>query len=521
MMNTSRREFLKLAGLGAAALTLPGWSSAFDAPVASRPNILYILADDLGYGDVHCLNPEHGKIPTPNIDQLASQGLIFTGAHGGSSVCTPTRYGLLTGRYAWRSRLQAGVLDAAVAPLIAVGRLTVGEFLRRQGYATAAIGKWHLGYTYDAPASAKKKGGGEGGSAGVPVGTRIVGGPTTRGFDTFFGFHHARSMRTTVENDRVVEETEPIEMLPKLCRKAVDYVAQHGSQGASGKPFFLYLALSAPHGPIVPAPAWQGKSGLNAYGDFVMQVDDVVGQVLAALDRLGATGNTLVIFASDNGCSPIAKLDELESKGHYPSAAMRGYKADIWDGGHRIPFIVRWPGRVKTGAACNQLVCLTDLLATCAELNGVKLPGNAGEDSVSILPALLGTARGPLRESVVHHSISGRFAIRQGDWKLELCPGSGGWGQPGDPAAKAAGAPEVQLYDLAKDPAEQHNLQSDNPEVVRRLTKLLEKIVADGRSTPGTPQRNDVAVDLYKTALNEGKARNKAKKKSAKKKKDR
>ena len=482
-------------------LALPA-AVASEALPAPRPNLVYMICDDLGYGDVHGLNPERGKIPTPNVDRLAAQGLTFTDAHGGSSVCTPTRYGIQTGRYAWRTRLQSGVLDGSAPPLIAEGRLTVGELLRRNGYRTAAIGKWHLGYRYDRAAGAAPEKGDDTaeaatGKAGIPVGTRVLGGPVTRGFDAFFGFHHAREMRALVENDRVVEDLEPVDMLPRLTQRAVAWIGERAPEAKAGKPFFLYLAFNSPHTPIVPAPAWKGRSGLGDYGDFVMQTDAAAGEVLKALDAAGLAESTLVFFASDNGCSPAAKVASLERQGHYPSARFRGYKSDIWEGGHRIPFVVRWPGVVRPGASCHQLVCLTDLMATCADLVGAKLPDDAGEDSVSLLPLLKGEDR-PVREAVVHHSIAGRFSIRQGGWKLERCPGSGGWGEPGDAEALKQGLPDVQLYDLAKDDGEQTNVQSEHPDVVERLAALLEKIVEDGRSTPGAPQKNDVAVDVRK-----------------------
>lgn len=484
---------------------------------AVKPNIVYILADDLGYGDVQCLNPQRGKIKTPCLDKLASQGMTFTDAHGGSSVCTPTRYGLLTGRYAWRTVLQRGVLDGTDdPPLIAAGRLTVPALLKQQGYATAALGKWHLGFGSELPdganapdkKAAKRDNGGkrEPGGLGLPVGSRIIDGPITRGFDYFWGCSNARTMSGLIENARVIENIKPITMLPRLGQCAVSYVAEHAADAKAGKPFFLYLALTSPHAPIVPTPEWQGKSGLGIYGDFVMQTDAVVGAVLAALDEHGLTDNTLVAFASDNGCSPAAGIGALEKQGHFPSAQFRGYKADIWDGGHRVPFLVRWPGKVKPASLSPQLVCHTDLMATCAEILGVKLPDTAAEDSVSILPALLGTDMAPLHEAIVHHSINGMFAIRQAQWKLEFCPGSGGWGTPGDPEAAKQGLPPIQLYDVSSDVAEAKNVQAQNPEVVARLTKLLDRYVADGRSTPGPKQANDVSVIVNKTDTKKGKA---------------
>ncbi len=490
---------------------LLGLVSLRAAATAAKPNIVYILADDLGYGDVQALNHARGKIKTPHLDRLAAQGIAFTDAHSGSSVCTPTRYGLLTGRYAWRTRLQRGVLDGTDdPPLIAEDRLTVPAFLRQHGYATAAIGKWHLGFLSERPAAtppaatppaAAKKTKTKMGDAGLPVGSRIIGGPITRGFDYFWGCSNARTMSGLIENDRVVENLPPVEMLPRLAHRAVAYLGERAAAAKTGQPFFLYVPLTSPHTPILPSPEWQGKSGLGAYGDFMMQTDAVVGQILAALDQHGLAANTLVIFTADNGCSPQADTPGLEAQGHFASADLRGYKADIWEGGHRVPFLVRWPGRIAAGTSSAQVICHTDLLATCAELLAAPLPAAAGEDSESFLPALRGLARTPRREAVVHHSIEGKFSIRQGPWKLILAPGSGGWGKPGDPAARAAGLPEIQLYDLERDRAESRNLAADHPAEVARLTALLERYVADGRSTPGPRQTNDAPIDLLKTKI--------------------
>ena len=472
---------------------LPCDAADMSKPAQTKPNILVILADDLGYGDVECLNPERGKIKTPCLDKLASQGMTFTDAHSGSSVCTPTRYGLLTGRYAWRSRLQNGVLDGYVQPLIAADRLTVSGLLKQSGYHTAIIGKWHLGFTIE---GADKKGGGKGKGEGAPMGAITHDGPLTRGFDEFFGFHHARMMKSVFENDRVTQMIEPVDMLPALVKRSTAHIAE---RARAGQPFFLYLPLSSPHAPIVPSKEWQGKSGLGDYGDFVMETEWAVGEVLAALDKAGVASNTLVFFTSDNGCSyPAAKGDKLEAQGHFPSAQFRGYKSDIWDGGHRVPFFVRWPGKVQARSQSTQLICLTDLIATCAEILGARLPDNAGEDSVSLLPVLLGKDTAPIHDAVVHHSIAGRFAIRQGQWKMEFCPGSGGWGKPGDAAAKQRGLPDIQLYDLATDIGETKNVQVEHAEDVTRLSKLLEQIVANGRSTPGAKQVNDVPIAINK-----------------------
>lgn len=482
----------KILRLSAALLMTAGSSfvPAVHAAGPTKPNIVYILADDLGYGDVKCLGGERSRIPTPNIDRLASQGMIFTEAHSSSSVCTPTRYGILTGRYNWRSPLQRGVLDHYAKPLIAPDRLTVPALLKQNGYHTACIGKWHLGFTIQGEGKLKT-----GKSEGAPLGSITADGPVTRGFDLFYGFHHARMMKSVFLNDRVVESVEPVDMLPKLIQHASGYIHE---RARDGKPFFLYLALNSPHTPIVPAAEWKGKSTLGDYGDYVMETDWAAGQVVDAVSKAGIADNTLIIFTSDNGCSPEAGVDHLEDQGHFPSELRRGYKADIWDGGHHIPFIARWPGRIKAGSHSDELICLTDLMATCAEVIGAKLPDRAGEDSVSILPALLGTATSPVRDAVVHHSINGNFAIRQGPWKLELCRGSGGWSK-----TKAADTPG-QLYDMSKDVGERVNEYARHPEIAARLTKLLEKYVAEGRSTAGPAQRNDVPVDIWKKGSKDG-----------------
>ena len=454
---------------------------------AQKPNILYILCDDLGYGDVKCLNAD-GKITTPNIDRLAGTGMIFTDAHASSSVCTPTRYGIMTGRYNWRTRLQDGVLYGNSAHLIAPDRLTVAQLLKDHGYRTACIGKWHLGMDW-----AQKPGTGK--AREVDYAQPVANGPTTNGFDYYFGISASLDMPpfTFIENDRVTAlptaqkkwvragpaapDFEAIDVLPKLTQKAVEFLHDfHAVKDRPAKytqPFFMYLPLNSPHGPIVPSPEWKGKSGLNEYADFVMQTDDCVGKVLAALEESGRAGDTLVVFTSDNGCSPVANIPELQQKGHYPNYHFRGMKADIWDGGHRIPFIARWPGKIKVGSTSDQIVCLNDLIATCAEMLAVKLPDTAGEDSVSMLPALQGTATKPLREALVHHSIHGDFAIRQGYWKLELCPGSGGWSDPKPGAKEALALPSVQLYDLSVDIEEKKNVQAEHPEIVANMTALL------------------------------------------------
>ncbi len=509
------------------SLVMVRFGFAADPVQAEHPNIVFILCDDLGYGDVACNNP-NGKISTPRIDRLAREGMRFTDAHTTSSVCTPTRYGILTGRYNWRSRLQRGVLGGLSPRLIEPGRLTVAELLRRKGYHTACIGKWHLGMQW--PLRSDGKGFGdriEKGPEGwnVDYARPITKGPTSVGFDYYFGIAASLDMvpYTFIENDRVtavptVDKAFPmmlgragktrrgpgaatfeaVDVLPTLTRKAVAYIVQRTAPAAGGKPFFLYLPYASPHTPIVPSPAWRGRSGLNFYADFVMQTDACVGEVLDALAKQGAADKTLVIFTSDNGCSPQADFRALRAKGHDPSYLFRGHKADIWDGGHRVPFIVRWPGKVKAGTTSDQLVSLVDFMATCADIVETRMPENAAEDSVSLLPILLGTAGGPVREALVHHSISGKFSIRQGRWKLALCPGSGGWSAPRDAKALKQGLPPIQLYDMQDDFGEQRNAQAEHADIVKNMTALLERYVVRGRSTPGTPQENSVPVTVRK-----------------------
>ena len=494
---------------------------------APKPNIVFILADDLGYGDVHCLNPE-SIIKTPHIDAVAAEGMKFTDAHTSSAVCTPTRYGVLTGRYNWRSRLQSGVLGGLSPPLIEPGRLTVASLLKGAGYHTACIGKWHLGMEWPLLPGARKYGDGiESGLAPgvVDFAQPIRRGPNAVGFDYYFGISASLDMvpYTFIENDRVkvvptvaksfpmmsgrpggqtrkglgAPEFEAIDVLPTLTRTAVDYIAQHAA-AKDGQPFFLYLPLNAPHTPIAPTPEWQGKSGLNPYGDFVMEVDATVGAIVAALDTAGLAQNTLLFVTSDNGCSPEAKIPELQALGHYPSGPLRGHKADIFDGGHRVPLIARWPGQIPAGSTSGAILCLNDLMATCAQIVGVKLPDNAGEDSLSLLPLLRMDKTAEVHQALVHHSINGSFAIRRGNWKLELCAGSGGWSAPRPGSVEEKGLPSDQLYDLSADLGEQRNVAAEHPAIVAELTKLLESYVANGRSTPGAPQANTGRVVIRK-----------------------
>jgi arylsulfatase A len=513
----SLRRGVRQASTLVALLVLAISAKVFAVEKQAIPNVVLILADDMGYGDVSCLNPQ-GKIATPHIDRLAAEGMVFTDAHSGSAVCTPTRYGLLTGRYSWRSRLKQSVLWGYSRALIEPGRLTIAQLAKQHGYVTGCIGKWHLGL--DIPLKDGRILEDQGQFVNgylqawdVDYSAKIRRGPNTLGFDEYFGFSGALDMPPFVfiENDRftavptkmkqivrpgpAADDFEAVKVLPTLTEKAVAFIDSHAADARDGRPLFLYFPLSAPHDPIVPDRAWRGRSGINAYADFVMQLDDTVGRVLKALETGGIADNTLVIFASDNGCSPTADLATLAAKGHRPSYIFRGTKADIYEGGHRVPFIVRWPGKVKAGANSEQILCLNDLMATFADIVGAKLPDDAGEDSVSILPALLGEDQKPLREAIVHHSINGSFAIRQGNWKLALCSDSGGWSPP-TPDSKRAGLPDVQLFDLAADPSERRNVYREHPDIVKRLSALLEKYIAEGRSTPGVKQANTTPVRI-------------------------
>ena len=478
--------------------------TAYSAEIqkTQKPNIIYILTDDLGYGDVSVFN-KNGKINTPNIDKLASEGIRFTDAHTSSAVCTPTRYGILTGRYNWRSKLKEGVLMGDSKALIPTTRTTVASMLKKQGYQTAYIGKWHLGWDW-----AMKD------AENIDFSKPIANGPKELGFEYSYGHCGSLDMAPYVYVENGMPTMIPTkftqnsgqkmwrkgltaddfvheEVTPNFIRKAISYVAE---KAGSDKPFFLYLPLPSPHTPILPTKEFLGKSGLdNIYPDFVMEVDACIGQLLEQIKKSGIEENTLVIFTSDNGCSPKADFPQLLSKGHDPSAGFRGHKADTYEGGHRVPFIAKWPAMIKKGLVSDETICTTDLMATCAEISGYKLLDNEGEDSFSMLPLFenkkLKTA---FREATVHHSIDGSFAIRKGDWKLIMCGGSGGWTfpRPNDKAALDS-LPKIQLYNLLNDPGETKNLQAGNSGKVDELKALLSKYIRDGRSTPGKVQQND------------------------------
>jgi arylsulfatase A len=502
---------------------LSGTLPAADAPRLARPNIVVILADDLGYGDVRCYNLERGKIPTPNVDRLAAQGMRFTDGHSSSGVCSPSRYTLLTGRYHWRTRLQSGIVGVFGEPLIAPDRLTIAGLARQQGYRTACIGKWHLGWDWPIePAQrqflqgVRKKGPDD--EAPVAPAERlaawqdifskpIAGGPTTRGFDEYFGTDVPNwPPYCFIDNNRTVGI--PSELLPSrllggnphmaslpgpalkdwkleaILPALGDRVCASIERFAKKKePFLIYMPLTAPHEPLAVNEPWKGKSGLNVYADFVMETDAVVGRVLAALESSGVADNTFVIFTSDNGKAPYTGAAELEKLGHYPSGPLRGYKTSVYEGGHREPFIVRWPGVVKPGSMCGQLVHQADILATLADIVDAKLPDNAGEDSISFLPLLKGGDQ-PIRQHAVSCGANGVPGLRQGNWKLIL-------------AADAQAKTNVQLYNLADDIGETRNQAAEQPARVAAMKALLERLITDGRSTPGTPQKNDGPVRRF------------------------
>ena len=510
------KQFL-LVALLINALASP--AAAADPP----PNIVIILADDLGYGDLQCYNPKRGKIPTPHIDRLASQGMLFTDAHSSSGVCSPSRYTLLTGRYHWRTRLQSGIVHYLERPLIASDRLTIARLLQQQGYHTACIGKWHLGWDWDIPEDQRKLVAPRRGhvpevtdqhrEAWKEVYSRpIAGGPTTRGFNEYFGTDVPNwPPYCFIKNDRTVGI--PSEFLPKellqnrlaslpgpaladwnlknILPTIVDYACDYIKHRAkTGQPFFLYLPLTAPHTPIAVRDLWRGKSGLDSnVADFIMQTDAEVGRVLAALNESGAAENTLVIFTSDNGAA-YYRVKNQETQGHYPSGPLRGYKTDAWEGGHRIPFIVRWPGIVKPDTECEQLVHQADIIATVAEILEATLPDDAAEDSVSLMPLLKGS-REPIRKHAISQGTRGVFALRRGPWKMIFAPSGTRRNNRSD--SKSAGHP-AQLYNLAADIGETNNVYADHPKIVQEMTALLEKLVTTGRSTPGPAQENDVPV---------------------------
>ncbi len=493
------------------------------APIESLPNIVYILADDLGYGDVSCYNAE-SKIATPHIDRLAARGMRMTDAHAPSAVCTPTRYGILTGRYCWRTRLKYRVLDGFDPPLIEPTRLTVPKLLRRHGYANFCVGKWHLGMRWTdtdgnpMPAVSIDRDTPPRDGRNVDYAVPVTGGPIDVGFDRFFGISASLNMspfcyladdrpviRPTIETPRIRTDFIAVDqgirspdftiagVMPTLTGQAIRHIDDHMASNPD-QPFFLYFPLTAPHLPVVPNVEFQGTSEAGPYGDFVREVDATVGAIVETLQRHRQTDNTLVIFTSDNGglyhywsaeeaddiehYKPSRRGRQMKAYGHQGNAHLRGTKADIWDGGHRVPYITTWPAKIRAGSTSDALIELTDLLATTAAIVGEELSAGDGQDSRNALPIMLGDGNEkPVRDYAVHHSLWGAFAIRRGPWKLIPTRGSGGFTAPREIHPKT-GEPTGQLYNLDHDPSETKNLWSERPDIVGELQELLTKVQA-------------------------------------------
>ncbi|MEC9092976.1 MAG: arylsulfatase [Planctomycetota bacterium] len=464
-----------------------------------QPNIVLIMADDMGFGDVQTLNPK-SKIPTPNLDRLAAQGMTFSDAHTPSSVCTPTRYALLTGRYCWRTSLKRGVLNGYSKPLIQPGRETIAGFLRDRGYSTGIVGKWHLGLDFS-------KSGDQ-----IDFSKPVNNGPNQRGFDYSFIIPASLDFPPYIyiENGAITEpqvvdqesqkfpaflrqgpRSKALVMencLDDLAAKASGFIDSHSKSEA---PFFLYCPLTAPHKPVLAHPRFRGKTELGDYGDFVHQVDVTVGAVLSSINENGIANETLVIYTSDNG-SFMNRLNDANGPDHTDDPSIqayhpnhhtangpfRGTKADIWEAGHHVPFFARWPGKIEPGSKCTQEICLTDVFATVADIVGARLKHQSAPDSFSLYPLMQGKDWEVPRAPVIHHSAAGMFAIRQGDWKLVLGNGSGGRQKP---RGKAFSRP-YHLSNIAKDLGETKNWYQTHPEIAEKLEKQCLAIIQQGRS---------------------------------------
>ena len=510
----------------------------------SSPNIVIIYADDLGYGDIQSYHQARGKIPTPHINHLTQKGMSFIDAHSSSAVCSPSRYTLLTGRYHWRTRLQKGIVGVFGDPVILPERMTIASIAKQKGYQTACIGKWHLGWDWPIPEEQRPLFSSQQKEVQATEMHRnawqsvfsqpIPGGPTAIGFDEYFGtdvpnwppfcfiegdqtlgipseFGSAQLFgknQASVQGPSL-EGWDLKKVLPALGTKAVDFIAR---MSGNHQPFLLYLPLTSPHTPLSVNSTWEGKSGLGLYADLVMETDAIVGLVIDALEKYQLLDNTLIIFTSDNGCAPYIgnttqseaadttfsrwpwhrdslhhmPIAALEQQGHYPSGPLRGYKSDAWEGGHRVPFIVSWPGQIKAGSVNHQLVHQADIMATIAELLNISLPNDAGEDSFSFLAQLKGSPQ-PIREYAVSTSIRGVPSMRHNHWKLILASGSGGWSPSYDTTA-------MQLYHLDDDIGETNNLASEYPNRIQQMTSTLKTFINTGRSTPGENQENEVEV---------------------------
>lgn len=454
------------------------------------PHVVVILVDDMGYGDPRCNNPD-SRIPTPHIDRLARDGMRFTDAHAPGALCHLSRYGLLTGQYPFRTNVGRWRRE----PVIRAGQPTLASVLRSGGYRTAMVGKWHLGFQENGYEK------------------RLPGGPVDRGFDSFFGirastdippYFYIRGARAVqppsgrIEANRsegwspiqgafwraggIAPDLELADVLPRFTDEAIAVIDKY-ARTRTTKRLALYLAYPAPHTPWLPSAAYRGRSKVGMYGDFVMMVDAMVGRVLAALDKAGMRDNTLLVFSSDNG--PVWYEADVKRFGHDSAGGLRGMKADAWEAGHRMPFLVRWPDRVKAGSVSHQTICFTDLLATCAAAAEIPLPKGAGPDSFNFLPVLLQQQPHdkPIRGPLVIPAGRGMMSIRSGDWKLITGLGSGGFSKPSRVKPKPNG-PAGQLYHLGKDRGETTNLYQQHPEVVARLTAQLQKIRASRQTRP-------------------------------------
>ena len=478
-----------------------------------KPNIVLILSDDFGVGDIQAHYPDN-KIATPNLDKLVSQGMSFTDAHSPSAVCSPTRYGLMTGRYAWRTRLQEWVIAVYEPPLIAKDRPTLPGLLQKQGYATSCIGKWHLGWDWVGPQKGRMMEEKNGQRLLQWDFTKAIGGgPTDHGFDYFYGVDLPNMPPFTfIENNHVAIQPsstyryDPGEgivlpkrfvgapmaqgwrfraILPELTRRAVHQVR---TLAKGEKPFFLFFSMTSPHEPVSPSEQFKGKSGIAPVADYVMETDWSAGQVIRAVDEAGIADNTIVIFTADNGHSHYTGWQDLIKAGHLPSGPYRGHKGDIWEGGHRVPLVVRWPGRIAAASSSDQMVSLTDLFATCADVTKGKLPENGAEDSISFLPAALGKKQG--RSTLVNHSNMGEFAYRDGPWKLVFRMRE-------KKLEQSRGKPtRVELYNLETDKAEENNVAAKHPDRVARMTAALQAMVDRGATRELKGRANDTKVDF-------------------------
>jgi len=483
------------------------------AHAASKaPHILFILTDDLGYGDVGCYNAA-SKVPTPNLDQLAGEGMRFTDAHSPSTVCTPSRYSLLTGQMAFRIGYR-GVFTGVGGPcLIRENQLTLPEMLRTRGYTTAMTGKWHIGLTFRDHDGAPITQSGIEGVKKIDYSRPIADAPIHRGFDRFFGTACCPStdfLYAFIDGDRI--PVPPSELIDKSalpshpyandCRqgmiaanynleeidlvfleKSRAFLAEHVKHRPD-QPFFLLHSMQAVHLPSFAAKAFQGRSGSGPHGDFIFEMDWIVGELMKTLEELGVADNTVVMFSSDNGPETTSVSHMRSEYGHDPAKPWRGMKRDQWEGGHRVPLIVRWPGKVAASSTCEQTVCLTDVIATCAAITGARLPKDAAEDSFDLTPALLGqVAAKPIRPYTLHQTISLELAIRKGPWKYLDHQGSGG-NRYDTSQSNAGPVPPGQLYNLDHDPGEQVNLYFENPEIRQELKDLLDHSKASGRSAP-------------------------------------